>query len=544
MTADDVTRSQLAADLPGAAARGEIVAYYQPLIAIAGGAVVGAEALARWFHPRLGLISPEVFIPLAESIGNIVEIGEFMLDTACEFAATCCGGGSAVDIAVNVSAIQLRDENYAARVLDTAARHGLDPRHLTIEVTESEVVHNIADVGERFALLRSAGVTVSIDDFGTGESSIEQLLALQASELKIDRSLVKDRAASSRTLLAAVISFAHDKGLRVVAEGIETSDELAEVSALWGRPCARVPHRKAHARRGLPPAPFGSAVDMSVKDRSIVDAPLLLNRYRPLRILARGGSSSVYRGRDEILGRDVAIKLFKAGAVTDVRKQQEELRVLAGLSHHGVVAVIDAGIDDSTPTDPRPFIVMELVQGHTIRQIIGDRQLSAREIGEIGFEIAEVLEYIHWRGVIHSDITPSNIMLVDYGTLHSRPRARLTDFGIAIDTLTRKKETKGLSGTIAYMSPEQAVSKPIGPPSDIYSLGLVLLECFTNEIAFPGSPMESTAARLTRAPEIPSSVDAAFARVIVAMTARDPSSRPTAGELIEALRAALRVPRD
>ncbi|MDJ0336109.1 EAL domain-containing protein [Salinibacterium sp. G-O1] len=232
MTTDERTRLQLAADLPGAAARGEIVAYYQPLVGIAGGAVVGAEALARWFHPRLGLIAPDVFIPLAEAVGNIVEIGDFMLDTACDFAAMCCRSGSDVDIAVNVSAIQLRDESYAARVLETAARHGLDPRHLTIEVTESEVVHNIVDVGERFAVLRAAGVTVSIDDFGTGESSIEQLLALQASELKIDRSLVKDRTASSKTLLAAVISFAHDKGLRVVAEGIETSTELAAVSAL------------------------------------------------------------------------------------------------------------------------------------------------------------------------------------------------------------------------------------------------------------------------------------------------------------------------
>ena len=177
-------------------------------------------------------------------------------------------------------------------------------------------------------------------------------------------------------------------------------------------------------------------------NQRITDAPLLLNRYRPLRILARGGSSSVYRGRDEILGRDVAIKLFNAGAVADIRKQQEELRMLASLSHHGVVAVIDAGIDDSTPTDPRPFIVMELVRGITVSQSIVDRELSAREIGEIGFEIAEVLEYIHHRGVIHRDITPSNIMLVDYGTQHSRPRARLTDFGISIDTLSRKNESE------------------------------------------------------------------------------------------------------
>lgn len=279
-------------------------------------------------------------------------------------------------------------------------------------------------------------------------------------------------------------------------------------------------------------------------NQRITDAPLLLNRYRPLRILARGGSSSVYRGRDEILGRDVAIKLFNAGAVADIRKQQEELRMLASLSHHGVVAVIDAGIDDSTPTDPRPFIVMELVRGITVRQAIVGRQLSAREIGEIGFEIAEVLEYIHHRGVIHRDITPSNIMLVDYGTQHSRPRARLTDFGISIDTLSHENESEELFGTIAYVSPEQALNEPLGPASDIYSLGLVLIECFAREVAFPGAPVVSAVARMTRDPEIPPWVDARLSPILASMTLREPAGRPSAGELIEALRAALRASRD
>ena len=276
-------------------------------------------------------------------------------------------------------------------------------------------------------------------------------------------------------------------------------------------------------------------------NQRITDAPLLLNRYRPLRILARGGSSSVYRGRDEILGRDVAIKLFNAGAIADIRKQQEELRMLASLSHHGVVAVIDAGIDDSTPTDPRPFIVMELVRGITVRQAIAGRELSAREIGEIGFEIAEVLEYIHHRGVIHRDITPSNIMLVDYGTQHSRPRARLTDFGISIDTLSHKNESEELFGTIAYVSPEQALNEPLGPASDIHSLGLVLIECFAREVAFPGTPVVSAVARMTRDPEIPPWVDARLAPILASMTLREPAGRPSAGALIEALRAALRA---
>ena len=229
---DEGIRSQLAADLPGASARGEIVAFYQPQIDIASGAVVGAEALSRWFHPRLGLVCPDVFIPLAEAGGTIVEIGDHMLDIACEFGASSARRGAAIDISVNVSAIQLRDRNFAANALQATTRHGLDARQLTIEITESQAVQNIAAVGDSFDILRLAGVTVSIDDFGRGHSSVDQLLALQASELKIDQTLVRNCAANSSILLAAVISFAHDKGLRVVAEGIETPAQLAAMTAV------------------------------------------------------------------------------------------------------------------------------------------------------------------------------------------------------------------------------------------------------------------------------------------------------------------------
>ncbi len=194
--------------------------------------MVGAEALSRWFHPQLGLIPPAVFIPLAESAGIIVEIGDHMLNVACEFGALHCRHGRKLDVAVNVSPVQLGDENFPAHALRVAALHGLNPLQLTLEVTETETVFNVSTVGVNFELLRIAGVTVSVDDFGIGQSSIEQLIALQASELKIDRSLVQNPAGNSRALLAAVISFAHDKGVRVVAEGVETVEELAAMTEL------------------------------------------------------------------------------------------------------------------------------------------------------------------------------------------------------------------------------------------------------------------------------------------------------------------------
>ncbi|MEN0084048.1 MAG: serine/threonine-protein kinase [Leifsonia sp.] len=272
--------------------------------------------------------------------------------------------------------------------------------------------------------------------------------------------------------------------------------------------------------------------------------PLLLGRYRPERLLARGGSSMVFRARDENLGRDVAVKLFSSGSHGDVARFRAEVGVLAALRHHGVVSILDAGVDDSSPQDPRPFLVIELVEGDTLRGLLEAGPLSTRRIGEIAFEVAETLEYVHARGVIHRDVTPSNIMIVDYRTRFSRPRARLTDFGIAIDATQPQEFTEETFGTAAYLSPEQVRGVALTPASDIYSLGLVLLECFTRTVAFPGSPVESALARLDRDPELPDAVPEPWRTLIRSMTLADASDRPSAADVATAARAALRSDRE
>jgi len=270
-------------------------------------------------------------------------------------------------------------------------------------------------------------------------------------------------------------------------------------------------------------------------------APLLSDRYQPTLLLARGGSASVFRASDLLLGRDVAVKIFRAGGIEDVERFSEELRMVAGLGHHGVVSVLDAGVDHSSPDDPRPFLVMELVPGRSVRQVLDEGELAVPAIGGIAFEVAEALAYVHARGVIHRDITPSNIMLVDYGTAPSRPRARLTDFGIALhaDDVTDPEDLT-TEGTAAYLSPEQATRAPLTPATDIYSLGLVLLECFTRTLAFPGDPIESAMARVESDPDIPDSVPKPWRGLIADMTRRKPSRRPTAPEVMDAARKALR----
>jgi serine/threonine protein kinase len=275
-------------------------------------------------------------------------------------------------------------------------------------------------------------------------------------------------------------------------------------------------------------------------DMTRLNAPLLLDRYRPVSLLARGGMSSVFRGRDEMLGRDVAIKLFGAGSAEDIERYRDELRVLASLSHHGVVSIVDAGIDLSSPGDPRPFLVMELVRGRTLAARIRERRLSDREIGELGFEVAEALDYVHSQGVIHRDISPANIMLVDYGTTLSRPRARLTDFGIALDRSTKRSTSTADSGTVAYVSPEQVRRAEITTASDIYSLGLVLLQCFTGSLAFEGTPESSMLARLDNEPAGLETVPEPWRQLIRQMTAGKRRLRPSAAEVAEQLRYALR----
>ncbi len=278
-----------------------------------------------------------------------------------------------------------------------------------------------------------------------------------------------------------------------------------------------------------------------IMDESAIAAPLLLGRYRPRSLIARGGSSLVYVADDEHLDREVAIKLFTAGGPDQVDRFRTELRMLASLSHHGIVPVLDAGIDESSPRDPRPFLVLELVRGDSLKTLNERGELPQQRVGEIGFEVAEALEYLHARGVIHRDIAPANVMLVDYGTTFSRPRARLTDFGLALETGMDPSVDGITEGTAAYLSPEQARLEPLSTASDIYSLGLVLLESFTGQVAYPGDALESALARLERDPVIPADLPDGWRSLLGAMTAREPSARPIASEVAIAARRELRA---
>jgi serine/threonine protein kinase len=270
-------------------------------------------------------------------------------------------------------------------------------------------------------------------------------------------------------------------------------------------------------------------------------APALLQgRYRLESVLGTGGMATVYRAHDELLGRRVAVKVFRSHAQDneELRAQEVEARVLASLSMFGLVTLFDAGVDFGPDGRPRVFLVMEYVEGTDLKQALALKQaFNLRQVAYFGHDLTEALEYVHDHGVIHRDIKPANVLLLDFAT-ERRPRVKLADFGVA--TIVGRGsllEEEYTTGTAAYLSPEQAAGEPIGPATDVYSLGLVLLECLSGKVAFPGGVVESATARLSRSPEIPTSLPEEWRRLLGAMTARDPADRPPLGELMLAFRS-------
>jgi len=224
-----MNRSELATALAGATDRGELFAVFQPQLDPASGAIIAAEALARWVHPVLGAVPTDEFIAAAEESGRITEVGDFMIEQGCAFTARLHDTG--IRIAINVSALQLADRAFGYRLLKTAERHAITPQRLVIELTESQPVADVPDAVSQLRGLRDAGVGISIDDFGTGHSSLKQLEALPFTELKIDQSLIREDTDETWNRVAALVAIVRQRGMRIVAEGIETQDQYDRIRA-------------------------------------------------------------------------------------------------------------------------------------------------------------------------------------------------------------------------------------------------------------------------------------------------------------------------
>jgi len=220
------TRQRLIEDLRAAVEKGGLSVVYQPIISTKTMRVVSCEALCRWNHPDLGVISPAIFIPLAEEIGIISAISRYVLRAA---TLECVKWPERIGVSVNLSAKDFQDDSVVGMVREVLAESGLDPARLIVEVTETALLNDKLETAAKLAKIREEGVRIALDDFGTGYSALSYLHQLPIDKIKIDRSFVSDVATNKHSLklIAGIVSLCHSLGKSVTVEGIETFDQLS-----------------------------------------------------------------------------------------------------------------------------------------------------------------------------------------------------------------------------------------------------------------------------------------------------------------------------
>ncbi|MDQ7880273.1 protein kinase [Microbacterium sp. QXD-8] len=261
---------------------------------------------------------------------------------------------------------------------------------------------------------------------------------------------------------------------------------------------------------------------------------ILDDRYVLHERIGEGGMARVYRAEDTHLQRSVAVKIFRepTDGIDSVERALSETTLLASLSHHSLVTVFDARVGTGEPN----YLVMEHVDGITLRDLIARGPVDPKIVASIAIDIAEGLHVAHEHGVVHRDIKPSNVLLWASPRPGWEWRAKLADFGIAYLMDSARVTTPGvIVGTMAYVAPEQARGVPPAPAADIYAFGLLLIEALTGERPFGDAEgIGTVVARLSAAPEIPESLHPSWQGLLRGMTAIRPDDRPTALEVVTA----------
>lgn len=272
------------------------------------------------------------------------------------------------------------------------------------------------------------------------------------------------------------------------------------------------------------PREAGPISSRAVSPRTLAD------RYRLGEQLGHGGAAQVYRAADlRCRRRPVAVKIFRPGGTRGVKGGcSQEAQVLRRLRHPGLVTLYDAN-----PAPERPFLVLQLIDGGTLRRRLEDDvPLSPYEAAHLGEPLAHALSHVHRAGIAHCDIKPGNILLDPTGRPH------LADFGVAqvlADGAGAPAASDTVPGTAAYLAPEQVRGEAVTTRTDVYALGLTLLESLTGCREYGGGPLEAALARLHRPPAVPDRIPDELADLLVAMTANTPGRRPPARQCAERL---------
>jgi EAL domain-containing protein (putative c-di-GMP-specific phosphodiesterase class I) len=218
--------------LPEVFAPDGVEPYFQPIVEIPSGRIAGFEALARWRHPRRGVLGADALLAAAARAGRVAQLGELVLRRSTATAAAWDGPLAGLRVSINITAADLRRRDFDAEVTLALFETGLPASRLTLELTEGALVDNFEAASVILGRLRDSGVRIAIDDFGTGYSSLSYLKGLPVDVVKLDRSLVTDVAVNERDLIIVhgIVEMAHSLGLRVVAEGVERPDQLARLA--------------------------------------------------------------------------------------------------------------------------------------------------------------------------------------------------------------------------------------------------------------------------------------------------------------------------
>ena len=252
-------RQLIAAQLPLAIKSAELTAVYQPIICTHSNRLHGAELLCRWPHPEFGMISPDEFIPLAEELGLIGQLGQLMLELGCAQLARWQVAAPDLVLSINLSPLQFRDPELCPQIFDCIARHGLAPWQLELEITEGVLMENTDEIESNLASLIEAGFQLAIDDFGTGYCSLAYLPRLQVATLKLDKSFTQGLATNQATtsIVRSVIGLGHELGIKITAEGVETPEQQAWLVQVG---CDRL--QGYLFSRPLPPADFARSYQL------------------------------------------------------------------------------------------------------------------------------------------------------------------------------------------------------------------------------------------------------------------------------------------
>jgi hypothetical protein len=266
-----------------------------------------------------------------------------------------------------------------------------------------------------------------------------------------------------------------------------------------------------------------------VRDARLRESDVLGHRYVLEGLIGRGGMGEVYRARDRVLGRPVAVKLMRSVAADDTQRArfEAEARTLARMNHPGLVTILDAAT-----TDEDPYLVMELVDGPSLAECCRGTALEPERVAAVGAQLADALGHAHAAGIVHRDLKPGNVLL------GADDRALLADFGLArlMSDVVRHTSNGVTIGTAAYLAPEQVRGEDVTPAVDVFALGLVLLEALTGEQAYQGPPVQAALARLTSGPAIPDTVPPRWRELLQAMTALEAAQRPSTAAVAATLR--------